>query len=146
MRNSCTLQSMADSFGVSTPFINSELARFISEGRIQAKIDRVGGERDDETQMNDTVETQAVTTLSRLYDEILTKGTILMNRVQTVAKTLDVWIVCANKHETLRYRNSNLLATLPPPLRLLLVVASFRHSVHSSSRVLATATRPRRHR
>lgn len=45
MRNSCTLQSMADSFGVSTPFINSELARFISEGRIQAKIDRVGGER-----------------------------------------------------------------------------------------------------
>ena len=80
MRNSCTLQSMADSFGVSTPFINSELARFISEGRIQAKIDRVGGERDDETQMNDTVETQAVTTLSRLYDEILTKGTILMPR------------------------------------------------------------------
>lgn len=40
--DSCTLQSMADSFGVSTPFINSELARFISEGRIQAKIDRVG--------------------------------------------------------------------------------------------------------
>ena len=46
--------------------------------------------------MNDTVETQAVTTLSRLYDEILTKGTILMNRVQTVAKTLDVLFVCCH--------------------------------------------------
>lgn len=38
---SCTLQSMADSFGVSTGFINRELAQFISEGQIHAKIDRV---------------------------------------------------------------------------------------------------------
>lgn len=38
---SCTLQSMADSFGVSTDFINRELAQFISEGQIHAKIDRV---------------------------------------------------------------------------------------------------------
>ena len=38
----CTLQSMADSFGVSTSFINSELSRLISEGQIHAKIDRVG--------------------------------------------------------------------------------------------------------
>lgn len=36
------VQSMADSFGVSTSFINSELSRFISEGQIHAKIDRVG--------------------------------------------------------------------------------------------------------
>lgn len=28
--------------GVSTSFINSELSRFISEGQIHAKIDRVG--------------------------------------------------------------------------------------------------------
>ena len=33
---------MADSFGVSTAFINNELARFISEGQIHARIDRVG--------------------------------------------------------------------------------------------------------
>lgn len=32
---------MADSFGVSTSFINNELSRFISEGQIHAKIDRV---------------------------------------------------------------------------------------------------------
>lgn len=42
---SCTLQSMADSFGVSTDFINSELAHFISDGQIHAKIDRVRKER-----------------------------------------------------------------------------------------------------
>lgn len=40
--------------------------------------------------MNDTVETQSVTTLSSLYNQILTNGTILMNRVQTIEKTLDV--------------------------------------------------------
>ena len=33
---------MADNFGVSVQFINNELARFISEGQIHAKIDRVG--------------------------------------------------------------------------------------------------------
>lgn len=76
----CTLQSMAESFGVSTAFINSELARFISDGQIHAKIDR----------MNDTVETQSVTSLNSLYDQILVSGTLLMNRVQTVAKKLDV--------------------------------------------------------
>ena len=32
---------MAESFGVSTEFINTELSRFISEGQIHAKIDRV---------------------------------------------------------------------------------------------------------
>ena len=33
---------MADNFGVSMQFINNELAHFISEGQIHAKIDRVG--------------------------------------------------------------------------------------------------------
>lgn len=45
MMRSCTLQSMAESFGVSTEFINSELAHFISDGQIHAKIDRVRGGR-----------------------------------------------------------------------------------------------------
>lgn len=88
---SCTLQSMADSFGVSTGFINRELAQFISEGQIHAKIDRVCFILCMYYyQMNDTVETQSVTTLSSLYNQILTNGTILMNRVQTIEKTLDV--------------------------------------------------------
>ena len=41
--------------------------------------------------MNNTVETQSVTSLNSLYDQILVNGTLLMNRVQTVAKKLDVY-------------------------------------------------------
>ena len=40
--------------------------------------------------MNNTGETQSVTSLNSLYDQILVNGTLLMNRVQTVAKKLDV--------------------------------------------------------
>lgn len=40
---SVTLQSMAQSFGVSVNFIDSELADFIVAGRLTAKIDKVAG-------------------------------------------------------------------------------------------------------
>ena len=40
---SVTLQSMAQSFGVSVDFIDSELADFIVAGRLTAKIDKVAG-------------------------------------------------------------------------------------------------------
>lgn len=38
---SCTLKSMAEAFGVSIPFLDKELARFIASNRIVAKIDMV---------------------------------------------------------------------------------------------------------
>lgn len=38
---SVTVSSMAKTFGVSVPFLDSELSRFISAGRINAKIDKV---------------------------------------------------------------------------------------------------------
>lgn len=38
---SCTLKSMADAFGISVPFLDKELARFIASNRIVAKIDMV---------------------------------------------------------------------------------------------------------
>ena len=40
---SVTLQSMADSFGVSIDFIDRELSDFIVAGRLPAKIDKVAG-------------------------------------------------------------------------------------------------------
>lgn len=40
---SVTLDSMAQSFGVSIAFIDSELADFIVSGRLTAKIDKVAG-------------------------------------------------------------------------------------------------------
>jgi hypothetical protein len=38
---SVTLDSMAASFGVSVPFIDRELSRFIAAGRLNCKIDKV---------------------------------------------------------------------------------------------------------
>jgi len=38
---SVTLQAMADAFGVSVPFLDRELARFILAGRPSCKIDKV---------------------------------------------------------------------------------------------------------
>lgn len=38
---SCTLKSMAEAFGISVPFLDKELARFIASNRIVAKIDMV---------------------------------------------------------------------------------------------------------
>ncbi|KAK2571459.1 26S proteasome non-ATPase regulatory subunit 6 [Acropora cervicornis] len=40
---SLTLQYMANAFGVSEEFIDKELSRFISAGRLNCKIDKVGG-------------------------------------------------------------------------------------------------------
>lgn len=40
---SVTLDSMAQSFGVSIAFIDNELAEFIVSGRLTAKIDKVAG-------------------------------------------------------------------------------------------------------
>lgn len=40
---SVTLDSMAQSFGVSIAFIDNELADFIVSGRLTAKIDKVAG-------------------------------------------------------------------------------------------------------
>ncbi len=41
---SVTLQSMSDAFGVSTTFLDKELARFISVGRLNCSVDKVAGE------------------------------------------------------------------------------------------------------
>ena len=40
---SVTLESMAQSFGVSAAFIDAELEEFIVAGRLTAKIDKVAG-------------------------------------------------------------------------------------------------------
>lgn len=40
---SVTLQSMADAFGISVEFMDEEVAEFIVDGRLPAKIDKVAG-------------------------------------------------------------------------------------------------------
>jgi 26S proteasome regulatory subunit N7 len=77
---SVTLQSMAWSFGVSTEFLDLQLSRFIAAGRLTAKIDKFGG----------VVETTRPDLKNAQYREMIQKGDLLLNRVQKLARVVDL--------------------------------------------------------
>lgn len=77
---SVQLSSMALAFGVSTEFLDRELSRFISSGRIHCKIDKVGG----------IVETNRPDAKNALYQTTIKQGDLLLNRVQKLARVIDV--------------------------------------------------------
>lgn len=62
-----------------SPLSCSELARFISAGRLHAKIDKVGG----------VLETNRADAKNAQYLEMVEKGDSLLNRVQTLARTIN---------------------------------------------------------
>lgn len=70
--NSCTLKSMADAFGVSVPFLDKELARFIASNRIIAKIDMVDG----------VVKSCRPNTKNSKYINLLTQSDAILARIQ----------------------------------------------------------------
>jgi len=76
---SVTLDAMAETFGVSTVFLDKELARFISAGRLNCKIDKVGGVVN--TIRPDNKESQ--------YTETIKQGDILLNRIQKLTKFIN---------------------------------------------------------
>jgi 26S proteasome regulatory subunit N7 len=65
---------MASSFGVSTEWLDADLARFIRAGKIQAVIDRVNG----------IVETRSGQAggKSVLYERVIEEGDKLLNKLQ----------------------------------------------------------------
>jgi 26S proteasome regulatory subunit N7 len=73
---SASLSSMAQAFGVSVAFIDSELYRFISAGRIHAKIDQISG----------VVETARPDQRNVQYNAIIKEGDALLNKVQRLTK------------------------------------------------------------
>ena len=73
---SVTLPMMAASFGVSSDFLDAELAAFIAAGRLNCKVDRVAGK----------LETTRPDTRSALYHAVLKKGDGLLNRIQKVMR------------------------------------------------------------
>eukprot|EP00516_Mucochytrium_quahogii_P002620 CAMPEP_0203748156 /NCGR_PEP_ID=MMETSP0098-20131031/3102_1 /ASSEMBLY_ACC=CAM_ASM_000208 /TAXON_ID=96639 /ORGANISM=" , Strain NY0313808BC1" /LENGTH=394 /DNA_ID=CAMNT_0050636793 /DNA_START=245 /DNA_END=1429 /DNA_ORIENTATION=+ len=77
---SVTIQSMASSFGVSVPFLDKELAHFISSQRINAKIDKVGG----------VIETCQPNQANARYQSIIKQGDLLLNRVQMLSRAINV--------------------------------------------------------
>jgi len=77
---SLTLQYMADAFGVSTAFIDKELSRFIAAGRLNCKIDKVGG----------IVETNRPDSKNYQYQASIKQGDILLNRIQKLSRVINL--------------------------------------------------------
>ena len=67
-------------FGVSMPFMDKELFRFIAMGRLDAKIDKVAG----------VVETNRPDKKNAQYLKTLKDGDALLNRIQALARTMQV--------------------------------------------------------
>ena len=77
---SVMLSSMATSFGIGATLMDTELARFIASGRLNAKIDKVG----------DVVETVRPEAKTAQYLEVIKKGDGLLTNIQKLARSLDV--------------------------------------------------------
>ncbi|KAF4319740.1 hypothetical protein BBO99_00006146 [Phytophthora kernoviae] len=77
---SVTIGSMAAAFGVSVEFLDTELARFIAAGRLNAKIDKVAG----------VIETNRPDAKNAQYQDAIKKGDLLLNRIQKLARVINV--------------------------------------------------------
>merc|ERR1719345_131000 len=77
---SVTLEAMANEFGVSAIFIDSELSSFISSGKLMCKIDKVEG----------VIQSNASDDRSSVYKDIIKQGDLLLNRMQKVSGAIDM--------------------------------------------------------
>lgn len=77
---SLTLAYMAEAFGVSIEYVDAELSRFISAGRLHAKIDRVGG----------IVETNRPDSKNYQYQATIKQGDLLLNRIQKLSRVINI--------------------------------------------------------
>jgi len=76
---SVNLESMAEQFGVSSSFLDKELARFIAVGRLSCAIDKVAG----------VVETIQPDSRNKQFSEAVKTGDLLLNRVQKLTKFIN---------------------------------------------------------
>ncbi len=77
---SVTLPGMARAFGLTPAFLDAELARFISAGRVNAKIDAVSG----------VVETTRPDSKNAQYHATLKSGDVLLNKIQKLLRVVAV--------------------------------------------------------
>lgn len=71
---------MARAFGVSNDFIDKELSNFIYIGKINCKIDKVSG----------VIESNRPNKKAELFNATIKQGDHLLNRVQKLARALDI--------------------------------------------------------
>jgi len=77
---SVTIGNMATAFGVSNDFIDKELSTFIYNGKLNCKIDKVSG----------VIESNRPNKKAEMYQNTIRKGDALLNRVQKLARGLDI--------------------------------------------------------
>jgi len=77
---SLTLRYMADAFGVTEDYMDTELCRFIANGRLHAKIDKVGG----------IVITNRPDSKNAQYQTCIKQGDLLLNRVQKLSRVINI--------------------------------------------------------
>ena len=75
-----TMENMANVFGVSTNFIDRELSNFISQGRINAKIDKVSG----------IIECNHNEQNIDLYQATIRDSDILISKIHKLSKLLEI--------------------------------------------------------
>ena len=77
---SVTIENMSQAFGVSTDFIDRELSNFIYNGKLNCKIDKVSG----------VIESNRPNKKAELFQNTIRQGDALLNRVQKLARGLDI--------------------------------------------------------
>ncbi|KAJ3004337.1 UNVERIFIED_CONTAM: 26S proteasome non-ATPase regulatory subunit 6 [Siphonaria sp. JEL0065] len=77
---SLTIESMANAFGVSEEFIDSDLSKFIAAGRLNAVIDKVGG----------IVETNRPDAKNAQYQATIKQGDLLLTRIQKLSRVISI--------------------------------------------------------
>lgn len=78
--SSLAIDYMAESFGVSSEFIDSEISKFIATGRLSAKIDHVAG----------IVITNRPDLKNQQYRQVVKKGDSLLNRIQKLSRVINI--------------------------------------------------------
>lgn len=89
-----SLEYMANSFGVTSAFIEREVAKFAAAGRLQCKIDSVAGTVITSAHLgDDSVRSKEApdASLDRniLYQTTVKRGDILLNRLKKLARVMD---------------------------------------------------------
>jgi 26S proteasome regulatory subunit N7 len=77
---SVTLQAMADAFGVPVDFIDLHASQYIASNRLSAKIDKYNG----------VIVSSRPDTKNAQYRDIIKKGDLLLNRIQKLARVVDL--------------------------------------------------------
>jgi len=77
---SLTLSYMADAFGITEEFMDQELSRYIADGRLHCKIDKVRG----------IVITNRPDSKNAQYHSTIKQGDILLNRVQKLSRVINI--------------------------------------------------------